>query len=452
MQAVEVRQHGEITDLVTLLARQAARYGDKPVYSYLDRQLRVTTRITFAQLYAKACVLAGALRAQGLHGKPLLMLYLPGQDFPVAFWAAILAGACPVPLARPRGRDWSVIERIRKRSGAETILGSASLLRLLPASLLASLRILSHDDWLRFATAHPERLSGSTSQCAASRRLQAGAYDTALLQFTSGSTGRPKGVMLTHANVLANLRRISDHFACQDHDIGLCWLPLHHDMGLIGHVLQPVFAGIHNYFMAPVHFLGRPLRWLEAISEVGATISGAPCFAYALCADALAAEPAVELDLRRWRVAYCGAEKISATVLREFHQRCAPAGLKSSALYPCYGLAESTLFVTGRHSIKLALAPPVKRRRNIPEAPELVSVGAVDKSLRVVDPVSGRECDESEAGEIWLSSPSVAAGYYNDRHTSADCFEQHLPGVAGRFLRTGDIGMVVDGELYLIGR
>lgn len=452
MQPIEAMdQRAEFANLITLLEQQAVRHGDKPVYSYLDRQLRITASISFAELYEQAIVLAATLQALGLSGRTALMLYSPGKDFPVAFWAAILAGVCPVPVARPRGRDWSVIERIMTRADATAILGSAALLKLLPGSLLSGVAVLSHEELVRQpANTSPKSHGLSQSSPGAWQRPAVVGSTPALLQFTSGSTGHPKGVILTHDNILDNLSRIRRFFACDDHDIGLCWLPLHHDMGLIGHILQPVFSGIHNYFMTPVHFLGRPLRWLEAIDKVRATISGAPCFAYSLCVEALKVEPRPSLDLSCWRVAYCGAEKISAMVLRDFHRQLQPQGMRASALFPCYGLAESTLFVTGRHRIKVAVGPRGNRSKG--QAPLLVSVGPVEECIRIVNVRTGSLCAEFEVGEIWLTSSSVAAGYYNDTDASAARFNQCLAGTDEPLLRTGDLGMVVDNELYLLGR
>lgn len=445
------QKHAECGDLIALLERQAARYGDRPVYSYLDRQLRLTASISFAELYDQAIALAAALQALGLSGKTVVMLYLPGKDFPVAFWAAILAGVCPVPVTRPRGRDWSVIERIITRAGAAAILGSAALLKLLPGSVLSGTAVLAHEELSRQPADNlPASHALSESYNLAWRRPTVDGSAPALLQFTSGSTGYPKGVILTHGNILHNLARISRFFACDDRDIGLCWLPLHHDMGLIGHIMQPVFSGIHNYFMAPVHFLGRPLRWLEAINQVRATISGAPCFAYSFCVEALKATPRPRLDLSCWRVAYCGAEKISAAVLRDFHKQLQPQGMQASALFPCYGLAESTLFVTGRHSLKVAMGSHAANSKG--QAPLLVSVGPVDDCIRIVNVRTGGLCGEFEAGEIWLASSSVATGYYNDGDASGASFNQSLAGTEERLLRTGDLGMVADNELYLLGR
>lgn len=452
MRAVEENSNStQFPDLIALLEQQALRYGDKPVYSHLDRQLQATASISFRELYEQAVKLAATLQALGLGGRNLLMLYLPGKDFPVAFWGAILAGACPVPVARPRGRDWDVIERIIRRADAAAVIGSAALLKLLPDSLQMAVAILPHEE----LTLEPEHRSSKRHDSADNCKLKltwqrptvTGA-EPALLQFTSGSTGEPKGVMLSHANILDNLSQISRFFACDDRDIGLCWLPLHHDMGLIGHVLQPVFAGIHNYFMTPAHFLGRPLQWLEAIDKVGATISGAPCFAYSLCVESMRHKPAPRLNLANWRVAYCGAEKISAVVLHEFYKRLQAQGMQANALYPCYGLAESTLFVTGRHRIKVVMG---QSRRNV-TGPLLVSVGPAYDQVRVVNLEEGRLCEEFEVGEVCLTSPSVAVGYYNDVVATTASFNLSLKGIGDRLLRTGDLAMVADGELYLVGR
>lgn len=432
----------EAADLKMLLKQQAQRYGSRPLYSFLGRDLGVTASISYQQLYTQAAAMAQALRAKDLAGRVALLLYPSGPEFPVMFWAAILADACPAPVARPRGRDWAVIRRINEGSGAAVLIGPESMLKRVPAELLAHVSVIAHED---IVNGVPDEWRSCDTSFSVDSGVGAGL--PALLQYTSGSTGQPKGVALTHSNLLANLQRIDRAFACTDQDIGLCWLPLHHDMGLIGHVLQPVFSGIHNYFMSPAHFLGRALRWLEAISHVRATISGGPCFAYALSVQG-APDLYEHLDLSSWRVAYCGAERISAEVLQSFCRRLQSVGMRAAALFPCYGLAESSLFVTGRHGLKLTRDQQSSGRGT----GELVSVGPVDNGIRIVKPETGRPCAEPEAGEVWLSSASVASGYYRDVRGSADVFGQQLGAVNGRFLRTGDLGMVVDGELYLLGR
>lgn len=432
----------EPADLKMLLRQQAQRYRERPLYSFLSRDLDVTASISYRQLYTQAAAMAQALRAKDLAGRVALLLYPSGPEFPVMFWAATLADVCPAPVARPRGRDWAVIRRIHEGSGAAVLIGPRSMLKQIPAELLRDLPTIAHEDIV-------DGVPDGCGRRAAMRSVEPGVSTAlpALLQYTSGSTGQPKGVALTHSNLLANLQRIDRAFACTDQDIGLCWLPLHHDMGLIGHILQPVFSGIHNYFISPAHFLGRSLRWLEAISRVRATISGGPCFAYALSVQG-APDLYEHLDLSSWRVAYCGAERISAEVLQNFCRRLQRVGMRAAALFPCYGLAESSLFVTGRHGLKLTR----DQQSSGKGTGELVSVGPVDNGIRIVKPETGRPCVEPEAGEVWLSSASVAAGYYRNARDSADMFGQQLGAVSERFLRTGDLGMVVDGELYLLGR
>lgn len=429
-------------DLIDLFEQQTIRYGERPLYSYLDRNLQVTDTISFSQLYRDAVAFAAVLQSRGMEGQTVQLLYPSGPQFPVAFWGTLLAGACPVPVARPRGRDWQVMRLITQRANARCILGPSSLLARVPEHSIGCAQLIPHES----IVTHSPDLNWAQRW----RRPHSDPHATAMLQFTSGSTGSPKGVMLSHANILANLRRIHQLFRCSEKDIGLCWLPLHHDMGLIGHLLQPLYAGIHNYFMAPAHFLARPLLWLQAISQVKASISGAPCFAYSLCLHSQDSTDCGSLNLQSWRLAYCAAEIISADVLSGFSKRFQSAGFQSDALFPCYGLAEATLLVTGRHKVKEAIPPQSAHRRAW--ASLVVSVGPVGRQARVVDVKRGRVCDDGEVGEIWLQSPSVAAGYYNDNSASIETFQQKLSDGDVGFLRTGDLGMTLDGELYLIGR
>ncbi|MFL6234775.1 MAG: amino acid adenylation domain-containing protein, partial [Thermoanaerobaculia bacterium] len=259
----------------------------------------------------------------------------------------------------------------------------------------------------------------------------------AFLQYTSGSTATPKGVMVTHANLLHNERMIGAAFDMDEESVVVGWLPLYHDMGLIGNVLQPLHAGGRCVLMSPVAFLQRPMRWLEAVSRYRGTVSGGPNFAYELCLRKAAPEALAGLDLSSWKVAFNGAEPVRASTLERFAAAFAPCGFRREAFYPCYGLAEATLFVTGGHGAR------VERER--------VSCGRVWMGQRVAiaDPENGEERPE---GEIWISGPSVARGYWENEEATARDFHAFLPSGEGPFLRTGDLGFLSGGELYVSGR
>ncbi|HEY9422517.1 MAG TPA: AMP-binding protein, partial [Thermoanaerobaculia bacterium] len=265
----------------------------------------------------------------------------------------------------------------------------------------------------------------------------------AFLQYTSGSTADPKGVMVTHANLLHNERMIGAAFGMDEESVVVGWLPLYHDMGLIGNVLQPLHAGARCVLMSPVSFLQRPMRWLEAISRYRATTSGGPNFAYELCLRKADPEALAGLDLASWRVAFNGAEPVRPSTLERFAETFAPCGFRPEAFYPCYGLAEATLFVTGGER---GSWPRISGSR--------VSCGHawMGQRLAVADPETGMELPTGVEGEIWIAGPSVARGYWKNAEATVQDFNAFLETGEGPFLRTGDLGVLDGGELYVTGR
>jgi acyl-CoA synthetase (AMP-forming)/AMP-acid ligase II/acyl carrier protein len=288
----------------------------------------------------------------------------------------------------------------------------------------------------------------------------------AFLQYTSGSTGSPKGVMVSHGNILANERMIKTAFQVTPADLGVGWLPLFHDMGLIGHVIQPIYAGVPSVLMSPAAFLQKPVRWLRAISEYGATISGGPNFAYELCMRKTTAEDREGLDLSHWRVAYSGAEPVRAATLQRFSQAFAGHGFRHTAHFPCYGLAEATLMVSGG---PVGVDPETlcmdgerleqhQVARAIPHAPntrELVSCGrgAQEEELIIVDPETALPCPLNRVGEIWVRGTHVAQGYWNrPEQTEATFCARRADTDEGAYLRTGDLGFLHGASLVVTGR
>ncbi|MBV9083627.1 MAG: AMP-binding protein [Acidobacteriaceae bacterium] len=291
--------------------------------------------------------------------------------------------------------------------------------------------------------------------------------DLAILQYTSGSTAAPKGVKVRHSNLLHNLelmRRVSGH----DHSsIGVSWLPQYHDMGLVGGILLPAYVGFPVILMSPASFLARPVRWLKTISDHGATVSGAPNFAYEHCLRKIREDELAEIDLGSWRVAYCGAEPIRPETVDRFAAMFSGCGFRKTAFFPCYGLAEATLMVSGGPagagpcSVQLARAslhqgPIVESEAGTPDTVEASASGALiaDNDVIIVDPRGRTRCAENHVGEIWVSGPSVAAGYWNrlceTEETFGACLADGERGV--RFLRTGDLGFIHNGLLFVSGR
>ena len=288
----------------------------------------------------------------------------------------------------------------------------------------------------------------------------------AVLQYTSGSTSIPKGVQVTHANLMHNEELIRNAFGQTQHDRVVGWLPVYHDMGLMGNVLQPLYCGAESILMPPTSFLQSPMRWLAAISRYRATTSGGPNFAYDFCCNRITAEQKVNLDLSSWRVAFSGAEPVREQSLKRFSTEFRDCGFRSSAFVPCYGLAESTLFVSGGTNgtgpvIQLVQADALERNKVItalPEEPDgrpLVGCGEVGAGHEVciVDPEHLTRCEAGTVGEIWVAGPSVANGYWNRGQETADTFEAQLADTGkGPYLRTGDLGFLLNKELFITGR
>ena len=287
----------------------------------------------------------------------------------------------------------------------------------------------------------------------------------AFLQYTSGSTAAPRGVMITHGNLLHNSALIHDCFGSDPEGRGVFWLPLFHDMGLIGGVIHTIYCGGSSTLLSPVHFLHRPIRWLQAISRTGATISGAPNFAYELCVERTTPEQRADLDLSCWRVAFNGAETVRPETLDRFAEAFAPAGFRREAFLPCYGLAEATLLVSGGPSgsppVVLTVDAEALGRGEVAESSQtgqskyLASSGEVAGGHRVVivDPSTRIPCAEDRIGEIWVSGPSVAEGYWGRTAETQETLRASLSrGGVGSFLRTGDLGFLKNGMLFITGR
>ncbi len=408
------------------------------------------TRLDYADLDRRSRALAAQLQRRFAPGDRALLLLDNDQHYVVAFFACLYAGLVAVPVFPPESAREQHLARlvgIAADCQARGVLTSQAILDLVGQSsevfgTAVSLAVdaideAQADDWRE----HTPRPS-----------------DIAFLQYTSGSTATPKGVMVTHANLMANERAIEESLAMQDDDVFVSWLPLYHDMGLIGGLLQPVHRGIPLVLMSPGFFLERPARWLEAVSRHRGTISGGPDFAYRLCLERIKDEQLAALDLSSWRLAFSGAEPVRHDTLEEFVAHFAPAGFAADAVYPCYGLAEATLLVTGgRRGSGLTARPfsagQLARGVAVPEADGtmLVGCGQVPSlhELRIVEPVTLAVLDEGQIGEIWASGPSIAQGYWERHEASLETFVER-DGL--RWLRTGDLGFTHEGQLYVAGR
>lgn len=446
------------TDFVAILRYWADTTPEGTAFAFLTDGEREQSRLTYRQLDERARAIAARLAAAGLRGERVMLLFPPGLDFVEAFFGCLYAGSVAVPAYPPkRNRNALRIEAISDDADAAAALTISEVSdRIGP--VLEEAPHLQRLKWIasnQIETALAAEWDG----------FRPPAEQLAFLQYTSGSTGTPKGVMISHENMAYNVMMIAEGFEPDRDGLGVTWLPTYHDMGLIGSVLKPVFLGRPCVQMSPLAFLQKPVRWLQAISRYRATISGGPNFAYQLCVDKVADEDLAEVDLSSWKVAYNGAEPVRTETLTAFRERFAPFGFHAEANYPCYGMAETTLLVTGGSACEAPRIKSVDRRRleakriatPVAEngvARELVSCGwpRGRSEVKIVDPDTMLPLDEDRVGEIWVAGPSVGLGYWNAPEATRQSFQAVLNGAGPRYLRTGDLGFLSGGELYVTGR
>lgn len=447
-----------IKSVVDLLHWRAFHQPDQGAYTFLiDGEEEVN--ITYGELDVHAKTIGALLQSYGLSGERVLLLYPPGLEYISAFFGCLYAGAVAVPAYPPRrNKSLSKIEAIVADADAAMALTTTATLSDLERLFMGS----SELSRLRYLTTD----SPSTKTANDWKRPRVNGNKLAFLQYTSGSTATPKGVMLTHGNLLQNSEIIFRKLGTSSELRAVSWLPPYHDMGLIGFIVQGMYSGEPVILMSPVSFLQRPIRWLQAISHYKATHSGGPNFAFELCTRVITSEQKSNLDLTSWKVAFTGAEPIRHKTLERFTEAFEPCGFRLEAFYPCYGLAESTLFVTGGEK----KAPPVVRsfdkvalqKNQVVEWQDdeensrtLVGCGHAphQNGLRIVDPGSQIQCPPDRVGEIWVSGASIAKGYWNKPKETEDSFHACTADTdEGPFLRTGDLGFLKDGELFVTGR
>lgn len=448
---------GAFSSLVALGRHRAHVSADDVAFVFLKDGETPQGELSYAALDARARAIGAWLQARGARGERAVLLYPSGLEFVAAFMGCLYAGALAVPVYTPQARDehWQRLDALAADAGARFLL-TASEMRGSVTERIAAAPYLSGleqcvTDQVADADAALWRDPGVVAD------------DIAFLQYTSGSTGSPKGVTVTHGNLLHNQMLMHTAFGNDRGSVFVSWLPLFHDMGLIGNVLHTLYLGARCYLMAPVAFLQQPIRWLRAISTYRGTSSFAPNFAYDLCARRIAPEQLADLDLSSWTFALNGAEPVRADTLRRFSEVFGVCGFSPSAHYPGYGLAEGTLFASGGERGQGALsaefdAAALEAHRAEPVAAgqglTLVASGRVwcDQRIAIVDPADGRLCADGAIGEILLHSPSVARGYWNKPEASAETFGARIAGEPGEWLRTGDLGFLREGHLFVTGR
>ncbi|HEX6861479.1 MAG TPA: fatty acyl-AMP ligase, partial [Thermoanaerobaculia bacterium] len=429
----------EFNDLVHLLGTRAQERAERVAYTFLRDGETEEATLRYGELDVRARAIGAALERLGGRGERALLLFPAGLDFISAFFGCLYAGAVAVPSYPPAARrPQPRLRSIARSAGVRFVLTTAAIAGK-REEVTAHVPELADAVWVA-TDAVEDALAAEWSG------ILPGTEALAFLQYTSGSTADPKGVRVSHGNLLHNEELIRQAFGQSEESVIVGWLPLYHDMGLIGNVLQPLYVGARCILMSPLAFLQQPARWLYAISRYRATTSGGPNFAYDLCAKkALSARE--ELDLSSWKVAYNGAEPVRAATLDRFAAAFAPCGFRREAFYPCYGLAEATLFVTGGAPGE---APVVERF----EERSLVGCGRVrgGQTVAVVDPETGVPAAPDQVGEIWIAGPSVAGGYWGKPEETERDFAAHLATGEGPFLRTGDLGFLRAGELFVAGR
>ncbi|MFJ4657096.1 fatty acyl-AMP ligase [Nocardia sp. NPDC088792] len=434
--------------LPEILTRRAGAEPGRTAYVFLDDTGAEATTLTYRELHERALAVAAELESRCVPGDRAALVFPQCPEFIIAYFGCLYAGVIAVPLNPPRRN------RIQDATGSimrDCAPAAVLTLDMFVAPLRAALEPLcTASHWLA--------VDGMASAAVDFEPRRAAPAEVAFLQYTSGSTGAPKGVMVTHGNLVANEEMIRQGFGHSRDSTVVGWAPFFHDQGLIGNVLQPLYVGTTAILMSPVAFIRRPLLWLSTISRYRAHTSGGPNFAFEACVARAAAGPLPELDLGSWRVAFNGAEPIRPETLERFAETFAPHGFDPGAWYPCYGLAEATLLVSGgtpgRGPRLLEVdAEALGARRYVPatgtRSKTLVGCGQVlpGETVRIADPATGETCPPDRVGEIWVSGGQVAQGYWRNPSATAQTFR-----AAGEYLRTGDLGLLVDGELYVVGR
>ncbi len=454
--------------LVELVRFRALTEPEKNAFIYLANGVDDEIPLTNGELDRRARQIGAWLQQHNMFGQRVLLLYPPGLDFIAAYFGCLYAGAIAVPVYPPRkNRSMLRIQAVAQSANAALALTTDDVLQRV-GEMIDEAPDLKNIPW-QATTALEEGFEEHWTD------PNVDANTIAFLQYTSGSTGTPKGVILTHGNLIHNSRLIYQGFEHTRSGSGVFWLPSYHDMGLIGGIIQPLYVGGTNVIMSPLTFLQKPFRWLAAITKYRGTTSGGPNFAYDLCVRQITDDQLELLDLSSWKVAFNGAEPVLAETIEAFTKKFEPCGFRPEAFYPCFGLAEGTLIVTGGFQDKLPVirsfdadalstgravdvdTPSDKMGGN--KVSRLVSSGKalLDQRVAIVDPETCVECSERSVGEIWVKGSSMAKGYWNAPEATEQTFQARIApnsqhGNEGPFMRTGDLGFLVDGELFVTGR
>ena len=470
----------DCSTVVELLRYRALHQTQQLSFTFLQEGETASASWTYEALDRLSRAIASQLQVMNLSGERALLLYPPGLDYLAAFFGCLYAGVVAVPAYPPRNhRNTPRIGAIASDAQAAIALTTSAI-----QSKIKSLIDVSSLQWLTTDNL-PAGIENSWEEPFIQK-------DTlAFLQYTSGSTGIPKGAMLSHGNLLHNAATTYQYMEHSPESKFVSWLPVYHDMGLIGGILQPLYGGFPCFLMSPASFLQNPYRWLKTISDYRGTTSGGPNFAYELCLQKITPEQRQTLDLSSWSVAFNGAEPVRWETLEKFSETFAECGFRREAFYPCYGMAEATLMISGGvkadfpavkavrgEGLKcdrvveenLTPQPPSLRGKGEKFSPLLAGEGLGERStdiptfvscgrtlpkqeIVIVHPQRLTRCQPDEVGEIWVSGPSIGQGYWNRKQETEETFRAYLADSRERlFLRTGDLGFLQNGELFITGR
>lgn len=455
MMREEVRKCPSLVDVIRL---RAFTTPEQIVCTFLHKETELT--MNYRQMDQQARAIAVALKEQGAKpGDRILLLFSPGLPLIQAFLGCLYAQCIAVPIYPPAQEKLvEKAQRIVMNSQPYLVLmtadhitkfcdidkNSQATFAKIPCLAMESIPLERHEDW------QAAKIHG---------------HDIAFIQYTSGSTMHPKGVMISHLNLLDNMEKMCVAFRVDEETVLFSWLPPHHDMGLIGYILTPIYGGVPVVLMSPFSFLESPFSWLNNIGKYKVTISGSPNFAYDYCIKRIKEEKKQGLDLSSWKIASNAAEPVRQETMEHFYEAFKDYGFRKEAFYPCYGLAEATLFVTsgipGTHYKTLTLDKKQYQdhrihfaAENSPDSYVLVSCGSPVQTVKIVDPDTLKSCDIDQVGEIWVHSDSVAQGYWEQQEETEHAFHGMIQGDESKqtYLRTGDLGFMHDNELYVSGR
>ncbi|MCG6137934.1 MAG: AMP-binding protein [Nostoc sp. LLA-1] len=448
------------SNIVSILRYRGQNQPNRQSHIYLEDRGIEPSVLTYQALDIRAQAIASELQFYGFCGERALLLYPPGLEYISAFFGCLYAGVVAVPAYPPRlNRSMFRLQSIIADVQPAVILTIKSHLEKVKHLLAGSLQLNVH--WV--AT---DDLPNSLA--AAWHEPVIDSDTLAFIQYTSGSTGSPKGVMISHQNILYNEKMLQLAFEHTEQSIGVGWLPLFHDMGLIGNIFQPLYVGFPCTLMSPVDVLQNPFKWLQAISRYKGTTSGGPNFIYDLCIRKITPEQRMKLNLGSWDVAFTGAEPIRSETIEKFAEVFKPCGFRREAFYPCYGMAETTLIVSGGYKKNQPVLQKVQKEAltqtrvlsanqdcGDEQIQAFIGCGKplLDEEVLIVNPKTATRCLSNEIGEIWVAGSNVAQGYWNNTEATKQIFQAYLADTgAGPFLRTGDLGFLYDGELFITGR